>query len=98
MPQKFTNFEMYVRVDLQPSWIFREKDVEERLKDATRQCQEISAGIRRHIDDVEGAYIQIDREYECSYCGCEWTEDSSEFNGGCCDEDMKHVPDPEEGI
>ena len=27
-----------------------------------------------------------------------WTEDDENFNGGCCDEDMEHVPEPEEGI
>lgn len=98
MPKKFTDFEIYVRVDLQPSWIFRERDVIERLEDAIRQCQEISGGVRRHVDDVENAYLQIDREYECSYCGEPWTEDGENFNGGCCDEDMRHVLEPEEGI
>lgn len=98
MPKKFTDFDMYVRVDLQPSWIFRERDVEERLKDEMRQYNEIVSSVTRHVDDVQGAYIQIDREYECSYCGNLWTEDSTTFNGGCCDEDMNHVLEPEEGI
>lgn len=91
MPKKFTDFEIYVRVEPEPPWRTFKETVEERLKDATRQCQSISVGIRRHIDDVGGAYIQIDREYECSYCGKPWTEEDENFNGGCCDEDMEHA-------
>ena len=90
MPQKFTDFEIYVRVDPEEPWLRTQETVEVKLKDRTRQCNQIVADIGRHVDDVESAYIQIDREYECSYCGAVWTEDDENFNGGCCDEDMKH--------
>ena len=49
-------------------------------------CEEIAKEIRRHVDNVdEVSVISIDPV--CEHCGMVWTEDSREYNGGCCKED-----------
>lgn len=65
----------------------------ERLeKELEDRCNEIIAEIKRHVDNVDGACVEFDETYVCSHCGSPWTEKSSTFNGGCCDEDIKNEP------
>lgn len=42
--------------------------------------------IKRHCD-VESITIEADIDVVCSFCGDFWTEESGEYNGGCCDKD-----------
>lgn len=65
------------------------RDQEEILKAYKERCDEILADIRRHVNNVGTAYIEIETEEICEYCGYPWTEDSEEFNGGCCEKDLK---------
>ena len=94
MPREFSDFEVFVRVDPEKPWYRPKEDdpIEERLRVAERRCNEIVRSVGRHVDDIEGAYVQVDREYACSYCDNSWTEDSTDYNGGCCDEDEGHNP------
>lgn len=55
-------------------------------------CEAVLHDIRRHVDGVQSMAMNVDRVSICSYCGRNWTEESDDFNGGCCDEDMKHEP------
>lgn len=51
------------------------------------QCDGIIAGIKRHVDDVAHVYVECDTVRTCEHCGYAWTEESDEYNGGCCPED-----------
>ena len=51
-------------------------------------CLEIIEHINRHVDDVHYAEVIHDSEHTCSHCGAPWTEDSVNYNGGCCDKDQ----------
>jgi hypothetical protein len=39
------------------------------------------------------AKIETTGSFVCEHCGSGWTEDSHEYNGGCCDEDEKNNPE-----
>lgn len=58
------------------------------------RCNDIASQIKRHVDDVAGAYVEWDTWHVCEHCGGRWTEESSTYNGGCCDEDEKNNPEP----
>ena len=57
-------------------------------------ASELEKLIARRMDDLKVS----DRTYKytCSFCGSHWTEESNEYNGGCCDEDEKTNPTPEQ--
>lgn len=40
-----------------------------------RDCHNIVEQIKRHVDDVEDAYVEHDTEVRCSHCGYEWEEE-----------------------
>jgi len=56
-------------------------------------CDNILKQVRRHVDDVATTYIVYDTNVYCSYCGKKWTEDDTNYNGGCCDKDAKNAPE-----
>lgn len=58
------------------------------VSDANETCYQIEADIKRHVNDVLSVTIVHDINATCSHCGAQWTDDSSEFNGGCCDKDL----------
>ncbi len=68
------------------------RDEEDRRKEYLRRCEEIIQDIRRHVDNVGHVHIDIDTEDVCQFCERPWTEDSTEFNAGCCEKDMEHEP------
>lgn len=51
------------------------------------RCADIAEQARRHCDDVGAVEIECDVEHVCEHCGGDWTEQSSDYNGGCCDAD-----------
>ncbi len=61
-----------------------------------REAEELREQIKRHCDQ-EGATIVFDDAHECEYCGAHWSEDSDEFNGGCCDKDCEAAEPKIEG-
>jgi len=67
-------------------------DAEERVADYKRRCEQILDDVKRHAGDVGLAYVEAETEPVCEYCGRQWTESCTAFNGGCCDEDMEHEP------
>ena len=95
MPKKNVISDVYVRVEVEEPWLIKNKTPEEILKQKADTAQSVARSIERHIDGYENAYVEEDRMEVCSYCGKQWTEDDSNFNGGCCDKDMEHDPDPE---
>lgn len=67
----------------------REREYQER-------CEEMVRDAKRHVDNLQYAEVEFDQEPVCSYCGSRWTEKSTTYNGGCCDEDEKNNPDFED--
>ena len=51
-------------------------------------CEKMVAEIKRHVNDVQIAYIVSDKDPVCSSCGSQWTEDGDAYNGGCCKADQ----------
>ncbi len=72
----------------QNKWLWSGKFSSEELreKDERRSADECAAEVRRHIDN-EGVSVEHDAEPICCHCGSAWTEDRSDYNGGCCDKD-----------
>ena len=70
-------------------------EVEPAFGSGQRECEHIAASIRRHVDFVARVVVLSDPAPECSYCGAWWTEDSPDYNGGCCDKEEAHNPSPE---
>jgi hypothetical protein len=56
-------------------------------KDYISRCEEIARQAKRHCDDVDSAEVSFDQESVCSHCGHLWTEESTVYNGGCCEAD-----------
>lgn len=52
------------------------------------RCAEIVASIKRHADEVGRVDIEWDSSHVCGHCGRVWTEESAEYNGGCCFQDQ----------
>lgn len=52
-----------------------------------QQCEHIVDAIKRHVDDVEHVFVEHDVIRRCEHCGWNWTENSDEYNGGCCSQD-----------
>lgn len=85
------------RVEVIPDepWILgrdiTEKQIHQKWRDAANEVME---QIKRHVDGINrhGTEVKWDTRRECAACGSRWTEESDTFNGGCCDEDMKHEP------
>lgn len=63
-------------------------------------CEKIADQIRKHVDKYEfdrgEVMVDFDVEDECEYCGMKWTELSSDYNGGCCEQDEENNPDARE--
>lgn len=63
-------------------------DEEHRQREYKQRCEEIMEEVKRHVDNVGSVDIECDVIEECSHCGAKWTEDSNEYNGGCCEADQ----------
>lgn len=56
-------------------------------------CDRIVDDIKRHVDDVGSVEVEYDQSYACEFCGNVWTEESTAYNGGCCDDDEEAEQD-----
>ena len=54
-----------------------------------RAAKDVQEQIERHCDGVESCSIEFNNEDVCEFCGYDWTEGDSPYNGGCCEEDAK---------
>lgn len=63
------------------------KDEADRQRQYRDRCEEIAADVRRHCDNVGHVSVESDEVGECEHCGSRWTEDSPDYNGGCCSVD-----------
>lgn len=61
------------------------------------RCEEILADVKRHVDSVGSASVECDAVGYCSHCGWQWTEDSADYNGGCCAKDQEAEDARQEG-
>lgn len=55
--------------------------------DMYQRCEEIANDVRRHADNVGYVSVEFDQEPVCEHCGHQWTEESADYNGGCCSKD-----------
>lgn len=67
-------------------------------EDWERDCEEVARQIRRHVDGLpshgdRGVRVLWDTRHVCSHCGSDWGSETDEHNDGCCQEDMKNVPE-----
>lgn len=62
-------------------------------KEYQERCEEIIADIRRHVDSVGFTEIEFDQDSVCEHCGSVWTEESDQYNGGCCSKDEDSAPE-----
>lgn len=88
MPKKSTKCNPRIEITLQESYFtYTHKEEIDLLRNMVPD-------IIRHIDGIDprGRNIDVvdDVKDTCEFCGYKWTEDSSVFNGGCCDEDLKY--------
>jgi hypothetical protein len=52
------------------------------------RCNEIAEQIKRHVDNVGSAFVEFDQGAVCDHCGYPWSEESTSYNGGCCQKDQ----------
>lgn len=64
-------------------------DEADRQNQYRQACNEIADQVERHVDGVGYVSVESDTVDECAHCGSRWTEDSSEYNGGCCEKDQQ---------
>lgn len=69
-----------------------EPDYDKRMERYKELCEEISDDVKRHVDNVGFVSVEKDVSHVCEYCESIWSEDSDDYNGGCCDEDEKNNP------
>lgn len=59
---------------------------------AGRRAEELAQAIKSAIGRYEEEVCNYEVRYVpapvCEHCGSKWTENSSAYNGGCCDEDQ----------
>ena len=77
---KKSNFrvEVYPKTTVYGITVAEEEDV----------CKTMLADIKRHVNDVQTAYVASDSDPVCASCGSRWTEDGDTYNGGCCNADQ----------
>jgi len=65
---------------------------EQRNKEYYNLCNEISEELNREIGRNVHSFVESDKIDVCVFCGSPWTEESNEYNGGCCDQDEAENP------
>jgi hypothetical protein len=65
------------------------KDEADRQRQYRELCEEIAQDVKRHVDNVGWVGVESDDVHECEHCHSTWTEESAEYNGGCCDKDQE---------
>lgn len=61
----------------------------DRQRQYRERCHEIAQDVRRHVENVGFVSVAFDTVGTCAHCGANWTEDDSDYNGGCCDADQE---------
>lgn len=53
-------------------------------------AEDLERLLKRRMDDLEVSGRR--HEFRCSFCNSLWSEESTIYNGGCCEEDEKNAP------
>ena len=62
-------------------------------------CEELAKAIRFRCSELlptygkNGVLVTHTQTRVCEFCGYIWGEESTVYNGGCCDKDEKHNPE-----
>ena len=87
---KYTDREDYrvVVIPRQPGdyGIARVGGIERDHKQWLSMMEEIKRGIKRHVDDVGGIYLEWDEIVYCDHCHLRWEEDPETGEPYCCNE------------
>jgi hypothetical protein len=77
-----------------PSMLYG-NDQDRYWRDVRERADEIAAQIKRHVDNVLHATVEVETEDVCEHCGWQWTEGDSPHNGGCCAKDCEVMEESE---
>ena len=61
----------------------------DRQQQYRERCDAIRANVQRHVDGIGSVRVIADKVATCTHCGARWTEESPDYNGGCCDKDQE---------
>ncbi len=76
----------YLRVDLTCPWVKWSNDPNVIREQWLTAARDMKKSIERHCD-VESVTIEANTDDVCQFCGRDWTEDNTVYNGGCCNKD-----------
>ncbi len=83
-----------LRVTLGPAWAFQSRWDRPR---SIREADDFWALVKRHVLPHFDGLAEVDthmvEEAVCQHCNWRWTEDSPEYNGGCCAMDEANNPE-----
>lgn len=82
----------YGSVRTSDSFMRNESQIE---KDYQRRCDEMVDQIKRHVDNVDNAYVDWDAEITCSHCGSDWI---GAGGPNCCEEAIAEYNQSKESI
>lgn len=77
-------------ISVSKNWLYGHTDADQKRmeRDEEDRANEIMQDVKRHVDNVGHVSIDFDQNDVCEHCGSDWTEKSTEYNGGCCDADQ----------
>lgn len=84
----------YGSIRVSDSFFRREDQIE---KDYERRCMGMVDQIKRHVDEVDNAYVDYDTEEVCSHCGYEWDE-NEDGEPLCCDNAIAEYKQSKESV
>lgn len=64
-------------------------------KDYLDRCQDIANNAER-LEYVSRAEVCYNEDPVCEHCGRCWSEENTEYNGGCCETDEENNPESKE--
>lgn len=69
-------------------WPASVSDEDAERKNIARSLETLVEALKRH-NDFESLAVRYDTDEVCAHCGRPWTEESTTYNGGCCDKDVE---------
>lgn len=60
--------------------------------DVEELARQIKLRVSKYEDNRGDVRVKFDYEHSCEHCGCIWTEEDPNYNGGCCEADENNSP------
>ena len=94
MPRKIIDTYPELRVTLGPAYSFLTPWDRARSR---READEFWSLVKRHVlphfDGSAEVYTHLIEDATCEHCNYRWTEESPDYNGGCCGKDEANSPE-----